>query len=504
MSSTWWPRGGGRTRHEDRIDRDHPGGRRVEELALRPGPYGRRPDRPRRRDAERLHQDDRGGDPRAGAARDRPGSDEDPRALEASDGQRLARRRPYPPHRDRRDRGRLLGHPREVARRPDPPAPGRPRARLDPGLRERLVPGRADAGGVPQGGEGRGREGPEGAQARSVRHRAGLHRRGRARPRLPHRRDAAAGIAAGIQDPDRRARALHRDGGDPGGAEVRAARHLLVGGAHDAGAGGPGERGRGAVADPGRDRRDVRHGGAVLYPRRRRRREYLPAGAHVARRNREYARRRPSRAGPWQLDRPAPERRPRRDGRLPPARRLRAELPHPGALRSLQRAVDEGARDLGPADRRLERAPVAAGAAGSRRRSPSGGRPRASVRSGRVPQHPPGRLGAPARAAPRPPLREASGRAREGEDLMREAVLARVRRRIIPFLLILYVAAYLDRINVGFAALEMKKDLGLSDAVYGLGAGLFFVGYFLFEVPSNLILERVGARRWIARIMVTW
>lgn len=87
---------------------------------------------------------------------------------------------------------------------------------------------------------------------------------------------------------------------------------------------------------------------------------------------------------------------------------------------------------------------------------------------------------------------------------MREAVLARVRRRIIPFLLILYVAAYLDRINVGFAALEMKKDLGLSDAVYGLGAGLFFVGYFLFEVPSNLILERVGARRWIARIMVTW
>ncbi len=80
----------------------------------------------------------------------------------------------------------------------------------------------------------------------------------------------------------------------------------------------------------------------------------------------------------------------------------------------------------------------------------------------------------------------------------------RIRRRILPFLLLLYGAAYLDRINVGFAALEMKKDLGLSDAVYGLGAGLFFVGYFLFEVPSNLILERVGARRWIARIMISW
>ncbi len=87
---------------------------------------------------------------------------------------------------------------------------------------------------------------------------------------------------------------------------------------------------------------------------------------------------------------------------------------------------------------------------------------------------------------------------------MRGEVLAKVRRRLIPFLLLLYVAAYLDRINVGFAAIEMKKDLGFSDTVYGLGAGLFFIGYFLFEVPSNLLLERMGARVWLARIMVTW
>src|SRR5688572_29245462 len=87
---------------------------------------------------------------------------------------------------------------------------------------------------------------------------------------------------------------------------------------------------------------------------------------------------------------------------------------------------------------------------------------------------------------------------------MKDQVLSKVRRRLIPFLLLLYVAAYLDRINVGFAALEMKQDLGFSDTVYGLGAGLFFVGYFLFEVPSNLLLERVGARVWLARIMISW
>src|SRR2546427_6379650 len=70
--------------------------------------------------------------------------------------------------------------------------------------------------------------------------------------------------------------------------------------------------------------------------------------------------------------------------------------------------------------------------------------------------------------------------------------------------MLLYVIAFLDRVNVNIAALEMKQDLGFDDRVYGFGAGIFFVGYFLFEVPSNLVLERVGARLWIARIMVTW
>jgi ACS family tartrate transporter-like MFS transporter len=83
-------------------------------------------------------------------------------------------------------------------------------------------------------------------------------------------------------------------------------------------------------------------------------------------------------------------------------------------------------------------------------------------------------------------------------------VMARITRRLIPFLFLLYIVAFLDRVNVGFAALQMKDDLGFGDAVYGFGAGIFFIGYFLFEVPSNLILERVGPRYWIARIMFTW
>ena len=76
--------------------------------------------------------------------------------------------------------------------------------------------------------------------------------------------------------------------------------------------------------------------------------------------------------------------------------------------------------------------------------------------------------------------------------------------RIIPFLCLCYLAAYLDRINIGLAKLEMASQLQLSEAAFGLGAGLFFVGYILFEVPSNLVLERVGAKIWIARIMITW
>src|SRR5262245_20430119 len=84
------------------------------------------------------------------------------------------------------------------------------------------------------------------------------------------------------------------------------------------------------------------------------------------------------------------------------------------------------------------------------------------------------------------------------------ATMRKVSRRLIPYLFLLYVAAYLDRINIGFAQLQMKSALGFSDAMYGLGAGIFFIGYFLFEVPSNLVLARVGARVWIARIMITW
>ena len=88
-------------------------------------------------------------------------------------------------------------------------------------------------------------------------------------------------------------------------------------------------------------------------------------------------------------------------------------------------------------------------------------------------------------------------------DLGRAAV-ARVSRRLIPFLFLLYILNFLDRVNVGFAALEMNRDLGFGPAVYGFGAGVFFLGYCLFEVPSNLVLYRTGARIWIARIMVTW
>jgi MFS transporter, ACS family, tartrate transporter len=85
-----------------------------------------------------------------------------------------------------------------------------------------------------------------------------------------------------------------------------------------------------------------------------------------------------------------------------------------------------------------------------------------------------------------------------------QALYRRLRWRLVPYLLLLYVIAWLDRVNIGFAALQMNEALSLSPAVYGLGAGLFFIGYALFEVPSNLILARVGARRWIGRIMVTW
>jgi ACS family tartrate transporter-like MFS transporter len=87
---------------------------------------------------------------------------------------------------------------------------------------------------------------------------------------------------------------------------------------------------------------------------------------------------------------------------------------------------------------------------------------------------------------------------------LRSATLAKVTRRIVPFAFICYVVAYIDRVNIGFAAKELQRDLHLSDTEYGIGAGLFFLGYCLFEIPSNLILDRVGARLWMARIMVVW
>jgi Major Facilitator Superfamily len=83
-------------------------------------------------------------------------------------------------------------------------------------------------------------------------------------------------------------------------------------------------------------------------------------------------------------------------------------------------------------------------------------------------------------------------------------LIAKVSLRLIPFMFLLYIVSYLDRVNVSFASLQMNAALGFSAEIYSLGAGIFFIAYFIFEVPSNLILHRVGARLWIARIMITW
>jgi len=94
-----------------------------------------------------------------------------------------------------------------------------------------------------------------------------------------------------------------------------------------------------------------------------------------------------------------------------------------------------------------------------------------------------------------------------GQDIDRDIekrAYSKVFWRIMPFLMLCYVIAYLDRVNVGFAKLQMAQDLAFSETVFGLGAGLFFIGYFLFEVPSNLLMHKLGARIWIARIMITW
>ena len=81
---------------------------------------------------------------------------------------------------------------------------------------------------------------------------------------------------------------------------------------------------------------------------------------------------------------------------------------------------------------------------------------------------------------------------------------SKVAWRLIPFLIFLFLLAWIDRVNVGFAKLQMLQDLRFSEAVYGLGAGIFFIGYFLFEVPSNLLLQRIGARKTLARITILW
>ena len=90
------------------------------------------------------------------------------------------------------------------------------------------------------------------------------------------------------------------------------------------------------------------------------------------------------------------------------------------------------------------------------------------------------------------------------EQVDARALYRKITWRLIPYIFLLYILAYLDRVNVGFAALEMKRDLLLSDTVYGVGAGIFFLGQGLFDLPSNLILGKVGPRLWIARIMITW
>src|SRR5262245_12696979 len=89
-------------------------------------------------------------------------------------------------------------------------------------------------------------------------------------------------------------------------------------------------------------------------------------------------------------------------------------------------------------------------------------------------------------------------------DRARQSAIGKATRRLIPFLCLCYAVNFLDRVNVGFAALAMNQDLGFSPSVFGAGAGIFFIGYILFEIPSNLALQKFGARIWIARIMISW
>jgi MFS transporter, ACS family, tartrate transporter len=97
-----------------------------------------------------------------------------------------------------------------------------------------------------------------------------------------------------------------------------------------------------------------------------------------------------------------------------------------------------------------------------------------------------------------------SDTATPASSLLEQRAIRKITRRLIPFLMLLYFVAFLDRINIGFAALTMNRDVGLTSQMFGLGAGIFFLGYFVFEVPSTVILHKVGARFWIGRVMITW
>ena len=89
-------------------------------------------------------------------------------------------------------------------------------------------------------------------------------------------------------------------------------------------------------------------------------------------------------------------------------------------------------------------------------------------------------------------------------DRLEAATVSRLMWRLMPFLFLLYIVAYLDRINVGFGVLQMKGQLDLSDRVIGRASGMFFIGYFFFQLPSNLVLEKFGVRRWISALMMVW
>ena len=89
-------------------------------------------------------------------------------------------------------------------------------------------------------------------------------------------------------------------------------------------------------------------------------------------------------------------------------------------------------------------------------------------------------------------------------ETLEKSVYRKITWRLIPFLFLCYIFAYIDRVNVGFAMLQMQQDLGITDAVYGAGAGIFFIGYFFFEVPCNIALQKIGAKYWLGPIMIVW